>query len=43
MMDTVWDERNNVTLPLLALDQAMARVRELGDGPKPIVLAEFQR
>jgi len=41
MMDTVWDERNNVTLPLLALDQAMARVRELGDGPKPIVLADF--
>ena len=31
----------HVTLPCWPLDQAMARVRELGDGPKPIVLADF--
>jgi len=41
MMDTVWEERANVTIRHLTVDQAMARVKAAGGGGKPVVLADF--
>ena len=41
MMDLAWDERANVTVPLLSVDEAMARVVALGAGNKPVILADF--
>ena len=41
MMDLAWDERANVTVPLLDIEQAMARVAALGAGDRPIILADF--
>jgi microcystin degradation protein MlrC len=41
MMDTVWEERDNVTLSLMSAADAMARLRELGAGDKPVILADF--
>lgn len=41
MMDLAWEERASVTVPLLNVDQAMARVAALGAGDGPIILADF--
>lgn len=41
MMDTVWDERANVTIRHLPVDTAMDLVKAAGTGDKPIVLADF--
>lgn len=41
MMDTVWDERADVTIQHLSVDDAMAHVQAAGPGDKPIVLADF--
>ncbi len=41
MMDTVWDERANVTIKHLQVSDAMDRVKAAGSGDKPIVLADF--
>ena len=40
-MDTVWDERANVTIRHLSVDDAMVRVKAAGTGDKPVVLADF--
>ncbi len=41
MMETVWDERANVTIQHISVDGAMARVKAAGAGDKPVVLADF--
>ncbi len=41
LMDTVWDERANVTIRHLSVDDAMVRVKAAGTGDKPVVLADF--
>jgi microcystin degradation protein MlrC len=41
MMDTIWEERANVTIKPLSVSDAMAHVKSAGEGDKPIVLADF--
>ncbi|NKB56277.1 MAG: hypothetical protein GKS00_08075 [Alphaproteobacteria bacterium] len=41
MMDTVWEERANVTIKHLQVGEAMDRIKAAGSGDKPIVLADF--
>lgn len=41
MMDTVWEERADVTIRHLSVEDAMELVKAAGPGDKPIVLPDF--